>query len=93
MKTLTTQKSIICLFGIEICLSNDFKGVVRFQQQREAFSVSDKKIKRCSFGTYSFLTHGHFVSLRNFFLVSNKAMKTLTTQKSIIWSERPWDRP
>ena len=52
-----------------------------------------KKMKRCSFGTYSFLTHGHFVSLRNFFLVSNKAMKTLTTQKSIIWSERPYDRP
>ena len=50
-------------------------------------------MKRCSFGAYSFLTHGHFVSLRNFFLVSNKAMKTLTTQKSIIWSERPYDRP
>ena len=41
------------------------------------FSVSNKKIKRCSFGMYSFLTHGHFVSLRNFFSVSNKAMKTL----------------
>ena len=25
---------------------------------------------------YSFLTHGHFVSLRNFFLVSNKTIKT-----------------
>ena len=44
-------------------------------------------MKRCSFGMYSFLTHGHFVSLRNFFLVSNKATKTLTTQKSIIWSK------
>ena len=34
---------------------------------------------------YSFLTHWHFVSLRNSFLVSNK--KTLTTQKLIMWSE------
>ena len=33
-------------------------------------------MKRCSFGMYWFLTHGRFVSLRNFFLVSNKAMKT-----------------
>ena len=51
-----------------------------------------KKVKCCSFGMYSFLTHGHFVSLKNFFLASNKAMKTLT-QKSIIWSERPCDQP
>ena len=36
-------------------------------------------------GLYSFLTHWHFVSLRNSFLVSNK--KTLTTQKLIMWSE------
>ena len=36
---------------------------------------------------YSFLTHWHFVSLRNSFLVSNNTMKTLTTQKSIIWSQ------
>ena len=51
-----------------------------------------KKGKCCSFGMYSFLTHGHFVCLKNFFLASNKAMKTLT-QKSIIWSERPCDQP
>ena len=31
------------MLGIEICLSNDSKSVVRFQQLREAFSVSDKK--------------------------------------------------
>ena len=36
---------------------------------------------------YSFLTHGHYESLRNSFLVSNNTMKTLTTQKSIVWSE------
>ena len=36
---------------------------------------------------YSFITHWHFVSLRNSFFVSNNTMKTLTTQKSIIWSQ------
>ena len=81
------------MLGIEICLSNDSQNVVRFLQQRGAFSVSNKKMKRCSFGLKSFLTHGHFVSLRNFFFVSNKVMKTLTSQKSIIRSERPYDRP
>ena len=44
-------------------------------------------MKRCSFSMYSFLTHGRFVSLRNFISVSNNPMKTLTTQKSIVWSE------
>ena len=44
-------------------------------------------MKRCSFSMYSFLTHGCFVSLRNFISVSNNPMKTLTTQKSIVWSE------
>ncbi|RMX61395.1 hypothetical protein pdam_00018292 [Pocillopora damicornis] len=56
------------------------------------FFPNDKG-KRCSFLTtneafmYSFLTHGRFVSLRNFISVSNNPMKTLTTQKSIVWSE------
>ena len=34
-----------------------------------------------------FLTHGHFVSLRNSFLISNNTIKTLTTQKSIVCLE------
>ena len=29
--------------------------------------VSNNKMQRCSFGMQSFLTHGRFVSLRNFF--------------------------
>ena len=72
MKTLTTHKSIV----FEIGLSNDSKKTF----------VSYIKMERFLFIMYSFLTHGPFESLRNFFLVSNKAMKTLTTQKSIIWS-------
>ena len=47
---------------------NDSKSVVRFKQQREAFSVSNKSMRRCSFGICSFLTNGHFVGLRNSFL-------------------------
>ena len=41
---------------------------------------------------YSFLTLGHFVSLRNSFLVYNNTMKTLTAQKSIIWSQLKYVR-
>ena len=37
--------------------------------------VSNNKMKRCLFGILSFLTHGRFVSLRNFILVSNNTMK------------------
>ena len=51
------------------------------------FFVSSNKMQRCSFSMLSFLTHGRFVSLRNFFLVSNNTVKTLTTQKSIVCSE------
>ena len=64
------------MIRIEIGLSNDSKKTF----------VSNNKMERCLFIMYSFLTHGPFESLRNFFLVSNKAMKTLTTHKSIIWS-------
>ena len=61
---------------IEICLSNDSK---------KTLFVSKNKREHCLFSMYLFLTHGPFISLRNFSLVSNKATKTLTTQKSIIW--------
>ncbi|CAH3035374.1 unnamed protein product [Pocillopora meandrina] len=63
---------------IEICLSNDSK---------KTLFVSKNKMEHCLFSMYFFLTHRPFISLRNFSLVSNKATKTLTTQKSIIWSK------
>ena len=48
----------------------------------KAVFVSNMKMMRYSSGVYSFRTHGRFVNLRNFILVCNKTMKTLTTQTS-----------
>ena len=54
---------------------------------RNSVYVRVTVLKALFVGMYSFLTHGHFISLRNSFLVSNHTMKTLTKQKSIVWSE------
>ena len=70
MKTLTTQKTIICMFGIEICLSNNSKSAVRFLQQREAFSVSNKK-NEALFVWYVLVSYSRAIGkLEKLFLVS-----------------------
>ena len=51
----------------------------------KALFVSENKMKRFFF--YSFRTTTFCKSLRNFILVSDIAMKTLTAQKSIVCSE------
>ena len=69
----------------------------------KALFVSNNKGKRSLFLTkknealfdwYVLVSYSRtFRKLEILFLVSKNSMKTLTTQKSIIWSERPYDRP
>ena len=66
MKTLTTQKSIVCS-ELKYVWVSTLKALFASNNKRKRSPFLTKK-KRCSFGMYSFLTHGHFVSLGNSFL-------------------------
>ena len=52
IKTLTTQKSIISL-ELKYVWVMILKALFVSKKQREVFSVSNEKMKRCSFGIYS----------------------------------------
>ena len=86
MRTLTTQKSIVCLELIYVW-ETILKALFIFNNKRKRSPFLTKK-NEALFVWYVFISYSWtFHKLEKLFLVSKNAMKTLTTQKSIVWSE------
>ena len=79
MKTLTTQKSIVCL-ELKCVWVTILKTLFVSNNKGKRSPFLTKKMKRFSLGIYSFLTHEHFVSLGNSFLfLKDPKMKSTTS--------------